>query len=119
MPLYAIIYLFLFFLFAFGSTYMHFEEGRGFKMVVLEIISYSFSISFLIFYFEPERFQVSSFIILAMVLYSIAWEYFSFKQDVKIAKNDFGIKERELMVYTSVALGFLLPVYLAAFALIF
>jgi len=54
-----------------------------------------------------------------MLSYSVAWEYFSFKHDMNVAKKDFGIKDRELMVYTSVAGVFVLPVFLAGLALIF
>lgn len=119
MPLYALIYLFLFFLFAFGSTYMHFEEGRASKFVFAEAASYSFLISFLVFYYESTEIQINSLIVLAMMVFSVSWEVYSFKEDAKTAKKDFGIKDRELMVYTAVGAVFMLPVYLAGLALIF
>lgn len=119
MPLYALIYLFLFFLFAFGSTYMHFEEGRGLKFVLSEALSYCFLISFVFFYYEPGAFKINSFIIFLMLSFSLLWELYSFKEDMKTARKDFGIRDRELIVYTSVGVIFLLPVFLAGFALIF
>jgi len=119
MPLYAIIYIFIFFFFAFGSTYMHFEEGRGYKNVIIEALSYIFLIAFIILYFESEKYQINSIFIAAMLLFSISWEVLSFKKDVALAKKDFGIKQRDLVLYTSIGVLFILPAYLAGFALLF
>lgn len=113
------VYLLLFFLFAFSTTYMHFEEGRGIPYIICEIISYILLISFVVIYYMQERFPISVLAVIPMLIFTILWEFYSFRQDVLVAKTQFGIQGRELMVYSSVAVIFDLPPFLAGLGLVF
>ncbi|MDX1948940.1 MAG: hypothetical protein SFT90_00380 [Rickettsiales bacterium] len=119
MPIYAVIYLFLFFLFAFSTTYMHFEEGRGAIYVIPEAISYVFLLSFILIYFYQDKFSLSLPVVISMFLYSLLWDIYSFRQDIQVAKNQFGIRGRELTFYSSIAIIFSIPPYLAGLGIIF
>ena len=119
MPIYAVIYLFFLFIFAFGSSFMHFEEGRGFVFVGMEIISSVFLISFILIYFNASSITIAKPLIFLMLCYSILWEIFSFKHDMITAKEEFNIKGKELFLYTSIAASFIAPAFLAGLALVF
>lgn len=119
MPIYAMIYLFLFFLFAFSTTYMHFEEGRGTFYILPEALSYTFLVTFVIMYYHQDKVKLDLAVVFPMLIYSALWEAYSFKQDVLVARDQFGIKGRELMLYSSIAIVFALPTYLAGLAVIF
>ncbi len=118
MPVYVMVYLLLFFLFAFSTTYMHFEEGRGIPYIICEVISYILLASFIILCFY-DKFYISALLILPMLIFTILWEFYSFRQDVMVAKTQFGIQGRELMMYSSIAMIFDLPPFLAGLSLVF
>ena len=118
MPLYALLYLFIFFLFSFGSTYMHFEEGRSIFFVLAEALSNVILISFVVIYYNIEQFDIPALTIIAMIIYTLIWEFYAITQDMKTAKLQFGIKGKELGLYTAITLLFILPTYIAGFAII-
>jgi hypothetical protein len=118
MPIYISIYLFLFFLFSFATTYMHFEEGKGVFFVIPEIVCYVFLISFILLFYFQEKFFLDKFFIIVMLFYTISWQVFSFIEDAKIAKTKFGIRDKELRFFVIVSVLFVLPCFIYAFLLL-
>lgn len=118
MPLYATIYLFLFALFSFATTYMHFEENKGFLYVIPEVICYFFLILFVLLYFQPEDFPIDKNFIFIMLIYSFCWQVFSFIGDMKIAKEKFAIQNQELMIFLLISVAFIAPCFLAGIELL-
>jgi len=111
MPIYITIYLFLFFLFSFATTYIHFEEGRGFLYVIPEIICYVFMLSFIILFYSKNGVFLDRFFISTMLLFCVSWQFFSFIEDSKTARYKFGIKGKELAFCVLISTIFIMPCF--------
>ncbi len=98
---------------------MHFEEGRGVLYIIAETFSYIFLLSFILIFFYQEKFNLGKPIILSMFLYSMLWDIYSFKQDIFVAKTQFGIRGRELAFYSGIAIIFSIPPYIAGLSIVF
>lgn len=97
---------------------MHFEEGKGLVYVIPEIVCYVFMLSFVLLFYSKHELFLDRFFIGTMLIFCIAWQFFSFIEDAKIAKYRFGIKGKELAFYILISTAFILPCFIFGVLLI-